>query len=385
MKKFKQVLLATAIMLIGILGISKEVKAEDPSVSAVLSVDGSNNLTVTPTINNPLSSMSYIITFGVEGEIPLGKFEDTLSGSVTGPVELSPAQLTIGQIKEYATKNLDNGSVVIKIMTAKYKGEGSETYNIDMSVTANPTQIEIPLYKLSVVADPEEGGDVTAVGTYTGEGSTSSSAWGLIGESITITATPNANYTFDSWTGSSNVSFPDASHVTIASAGDATATAHFTANATVTSISVDSTSVALTSGVAKTSGLPVATLDAAAGDGSKITWEPVDGSTSNIASAPYSSAALEAPNGYKNTITSITATLADTTQQGSFKLRPVYDKNGANIAGPEVTFTVTAQPVGTTIRVNLDSVTLNTGVTTTWARGLPSAILSPETSAGSKV
>ena len=73
------------------------------------------------------------------------------------------------------------------------------TVNENHSFVANFTYIP-PTYTVSVSANPTNGGSVTGGGTYTE------------GESCTITATPNTNYTFANWTENGTVVSTNASY-----------------------------------------------------------------------------------------------------------------------------------------------------------------------------
>nr|MCR4740001.1 hypothetical protein [Lachnospiraceae bacterium] len=117
-----------------------------------------------------------------------------------------------------------------------------------------------------------------------------------------------------------------------------------TAQPVGTTIRVNLDSVTLNTGVTTTwaRGLPSAILSPETSAGSKVTWEEVAGSRTNIASITYNASGKPGTGTVSNfnTLESITATLTNINQSGSFKLRPVYDKTGENILGPEVTFTV---------------------------------------------
>ena len=74
------------------------------------------------------------------------------------------------------------------------------TVNNSRNLVAHFIAIPLPTYNVSVTANPANGGSVTGGGTYTE------------GESCTITATPNANYTFNNWTENGEVISSDASY-----------------------------------------------------------------------------------------------------------------------------------------------------------------------------
>ena len=68
------------------------------------------------------------------------------------------------------------------------------------NLVAHFTAIPLPTYNVSVTANPANGGSVTGGGTYTE------------GETCTITATPNTNYTFNNWTENGEVISSDANY-----------------------------------------------------------------------------------------------------------------------------------------------------------------------------
>jgi len=89
-----------------------------------------------------------------------------------------------------------------------------------MSPWAGPAQfhtLPLPTYQLTLAADPPEGGTVTGEGVYT------------YGETVNITATPNENYIFLHWSGSTTyVDNPDASSAMVTMPGEVVSlTAHF--------------------------------------------------------------------------------------------------------------------------------------------------------------
>ena len=89
-----------------------------------------------------------------------------------------------------------------------------------MSPWAGPAQfhtLPLPTYQLTLAVDPAEGGTVTGEGNYTQ------------GETVNITATPNENYIFLHWSGSTTyVDNPEAASAMVTMPGEAVSlTAHF--------------------------------------------------------------------------------------------------------------------------------------------------------------
>ena len=87
----------------------------------------------------------------------------------------------------------ENGSVVST--NASY----TFTVNANRTLVANFTYVT-PTYTISVSANPTNGGNVTGGNTY------------QQGQSCTVVATPNANYTFNNWTENGNVVSTNASY-----------------------------------------------------------------------------------------------------------------------------------------------------------------------------
>ena len=96
----------------------------------------------------------------------------------------------------------------------------SSNANYNFIVTGNRTLVAHfiyvpPTYTVSVSANPTNGGSVSGGGTYTE------------GQSCTVTATPNTNYTFTNWTENGTVVSSNASYNFIVT-GNRTLVAHFT-------------------------------------------------------------------------------------------------------------------------------------------------------------
>ena len=102
----------------------------------------------------------------------------------------------------------ENGSAVSS--NASY----SFTVNANRNLVANFSQ-QTQNYTVSVSANPTNGGTVTGGGTYTE------------GQSCTVTATPNANYTFTNWTENGTVVSSNASY-NFTVTGNRTLVANFT-------------------------------------------------------------------------------------------------------------------------------------------------------------
>ena len=124
----------------------------------------------------------------------------TNGGSVSGGGTYQEGQsctVTATPNANYTFTNwTENGTVV------------SNNANYTFTVSANRTLVAnfsyvIPTYTISVSANPSNGGTVTGGGTF------------QQGQSCTVTATPNANYTFSNWTENGAVISSDASHTFI--------------------------------------------------------------------------------------------------------------------------------------------------------------------------
>ena len=118
-------------------------------------------------------------------------------GSVTGDGTYEEGQsctVTATPSTNYTFNNwTENGEVISS--DASYTFTVNENHNLVANFTYIP-----PTYTVSVSANPTNGGSVTGGGTYTE------------GESCTITATPNTNYTFNNWTENGDVISSEASY-----------------------------------------------------------------------------------------------------------------------------------------------------------------------------
>ena len=133
------------------------------------------------------------ITFYQEGDCPTeSSYTITVSanpnegGTVTGGGtfdEGASCTVTATANDNYTFENwTENGTVVST--NANY----TFTVNGNRNLVANFSFIPLPIYNVSVSANPIEGGTVTGGGTY------------QEGESCTISATANSGYTFNNWT-----------------------------------------------------------------------------------------------------------------------------------------------------------------------------------------
>ena len=104
----------------------------------------------------------------------------------------------------------------------------SFTVNGNHNLVANFTFIPLPIYNVSVSANPTEGGTVTGGGTYEE------------GQSCTITATANNGYTFNNWTENGVVVSSNASYTFIVN-GNHNLIANFSINTYTVSVSANPT------------------------------------------------------------------------------------------------------------------------------------------------
>ena len=123
------------------------------------------------------------------------------SGTVNVPVE---SGITSGQVRIVVTK------------------PQRQPYIQDINVESAQN------YTITVTPDPTEGGTVTGGGTY------------QAGENCTVTATPNANYTFTNWTENGNLVSTNASYTFTVNA-NRTLVAHFTINTYTINVSASPT------------------------------------------------------------------------------------------------------------------------------------------------
>ena len=121
----------------------------------------------------------------------------TNGGTVTGEGTFTEGQsctVTATPNTNYTFTNwTENGTVVST--NASY----TFTVNANHTLVANFTYVP-PTYTVSVSANPANGGSVTGGGTFTE------------GQSCTVTATPNTNYTFTNWTENGTVVSTNASY-----------------------------------------------------------------------------------------------------------------------------------------------------------------------------
>jgi uncharacterized repeat protein (TIGR02543 family) len=113
---------------------------------------------------------------------------------------------------EYTWTNVSSGTYQLRAVAQDNQGATSTSTIITVTVLSSSTPAV--WYTLTATANPANGGTVTpASGTY------------LAGSQIQVTATPNANYTFATWSGDASGTNPT---VTITMDSDKSITANFT-------------------------------------------------------------------------------------------------------------------------------------------------------------
>ena len=136
----------------------------------------------------------------------------TNGGTVTGEGTYAEGQsctVTATPNANYTFTNwTENGTVVSTNASYNF------TVNANRTLVANFTYVP-PTYTVSVSANPTNGGNVSGGGTYTE------------GQSCTVTATPNTNYTFANWTENGTVVSTNANY-NFTVTGNRTLVANFT-------------------------------------------------------------------------------------------------------------------------------------------------------------
>jgi uncharacterized repeat protein (TIGR02543 family) len=113
---------------------------------------------------------------------------------------------------EYTWTNVSSGTYQLRAVAQDTQGATSTSTIITVTVLSSSTPAV--WYTLTATANPANGGTISpASGTY------------LAGSQIQVTATPNANYTFATWSGNASGTNPT---VTITMDADKTLTANFT-------------------------------------------------------------------------------------------------------------------------------------------------------------
>ncbi len=115
------------------------------------------------------------------------------NGSFNNPTVLGTVTTNTSGNITATIPNVADGSYQIRVRSTNYPLIGQ---NIQTITITSPIQT----YIVSVAANPNEGGSVTGGGEY------------QHGQSCTVTATPNANYTFTNWTENGNVVSTNASY-----------------------------------------------------------------------------------------------------------------------------------------------------------------------------
>ena len=122
----------------------------------------------------------------------------------------------------------ENGTAVSSNATYSF------TVTADRNLVANFSQ-QTQNYTISVSANPANGGTVTGGGTF------------AQGQSCTVVASPNANYTFTNWTENGNVVSTNASY-TFTVTSNRTLVANFTAQTYIITVSADPTNGGIVTG-----------------------------------------------------------------------------------------------------------------------------------------
>lgn len=174
----------------------------DEGTSCTVNATANNNYTFESwTENGTVVSTNATYTFTVNGNRNLvANFSETLlptftinvianpteGGTVTGGgtyQEGESCTISATANNGYTFNNwTENGTVISSNPSYTF------TVNDNHNLVANFTFIPLPIYSVSVSANPTEGGTVTGGGTYEE------------GQSCTITATTNNGYTFTNWT-----------------------------------------------------------------------------------------------------------------------------------------------------------------------------------------
>ena len=172
--------------------------------TATLTVFGYNKITYIATIN--------IVGGGVTEYNITVSANPTIGGTATGGGTYQQGQsctVTASAATGYNFTNwTENGNVV--------STNASYTFNVtgNRTLVANFTAVP-QSYTITVSANPTNGGTATGGGSY------------QQGQSCTVVASPNANYTFTNWTENGNVVSTNASY-TFNVTGNRTLVAHFT-------------------------------------------------------------------------------------------------------------------------------------------------------------
>ncbi len=189
----------------------------------VVSMDATYSFTVT-------ESGNYIANFSRDSYQITAIANPTDGGTITGAGAYEHGQictLTATAAEGYTFVNwTKNGTVV----------SGNATYSF--TVTENATYVanfNLNMYTVSVSADPTAGGSVSGGGTF------------LYGESSTVSAMPNAGYTFTNWTKNGTVVSTEAIY-TFTVTEDANLVAHFSLDHYTITVSVDPEAVGTATG-----------------------------------------------------------------------------------------------------------------------------------------
>ena len=143
------------------------------------------NLNASP--NEVIAQLSANSSFS--NPIELGRVTTNTSGNITAQIP-----------------NVDNGQYYVRVVSTNYPMIGGNIQTI--SIISNT-------FNVSVSANPTDGGSVTGGGSF------------QQGQSCSVTASPNTNYTFSNWTESGNVVSTSASYTFIVNS-DRNLVANFT-------------------------------------------------------------------------------------------------------------------------------------------------------------
>ena len=162
--------------------------------------------------SNVISSSSWTNSLQAHGAVFLPAAGDRYGTSVG----------SVGSVGYYWSASNDgsyNGCAMV-LLSDYFSTAGSSFLRCQgLSVRLVQPLQNTSMYNIDATSSPTTGGTITGIGTY------------LEGQSCTVVATANANYTFTNWTENGNVVSTDASYTFIVT-GNRTLTANFTAIST---------------------------------------------------------------------------------------------------------------------------------------------------------
>lgn len=158
------------------------------------------------TINAELTlTNKYITCRAVKNATSSGGYEDLGDGSICF-IENSDSRQTVTKSFPVAASSLSADLLKNDTLQVRFYASGGGYLN-EIYVTI---EYEVPLFQITVTANPTTGGTVTGGGTYEN------------GTSVTLTATPNTGYKFKQWSDGNT-----SATRTVTVSGDATYTAEF--------------------------------------------------------------------------------------------------------------------------------------------------------------